>query len=100
MSAGAPVKLRTRRPLPLHPLGFAAVPVMVLYARNVKQGASIHDALAPLLLVLGVTAGALLLLTVAFGGNGRKAALLGSAIVALFFAFGPATNALGNVACN
>jgi Sulfatase len=89
------VKLSIRRPLPLHPLGFAAVPVLVLYARNVKQGASVHDALGPLFLVLAVTAGALLVLGLAFRGNGRKAALIGSALVALFFAFGPVAGALG-----
>lgn len=95
MGLGGGVKRWVRRPLPLHPLGFAAVPVLVLYARNVKQGASVRDALGPLLLVLGVTGGALLVLTVAFRGNGRKAAVLGSLAVALFFAYGPVVSVLG-----
>jgi Sulfatase len=89
------VRIPLRRPIPFHPFGLAAVPLLILYARNVREGASIHDVVGPILLVLAVTAGVTILATLAFRGNARRGALVATALVVLFFAFGPVTNALG-----
>jgi hypothetical protein len=92
------VALRLRRPVPLHPLLFAAVPVLVLYAGNVRQGVSVRDVLGPLGLIVGVTVGVFAVLWLAFRGNGWKAALVTSLLVVLFFAFGPTVGGLGHQA--
>jgi hypothetical protein len=88
------VRLRISRPVPLHPLAFAAVPLLVLYARNVREGVPVRDLLGPMGVVLGVTVAIVVALSVTLR-NVRKGALVGSLLVALFFAFGPVTDALG-----
>jgi hypothetical protein len=78
---------RWRRQLIVHPLLFAAFPILYLYAHNIQEGVSAGDLLRSLTVVLGATAvllaGAMLLLR-----DARKAGLLVSALVLLFFSYG------------
>jgi hypothetical protein len=71
----------------IHPLLFAAFPVVYLWAHNLSQGVTFHDALGP----LAVTMSAALVLTV-LGAialkDGRKAALIISILVVFFFSYG------------
>lgn len=84
-----------RRPLPLHPLLFAAVPALALWLRTLSDGVGLGDVVAPLLVTVGaaaaVTAAAALLLQ----RDVRRGALVASAAVVLVFAFGPLASALG-----
>jgi hypothetical protein len=78
-----------RRPLPLHPLLLAGLPVLILYANNLKYGVSIHDLLGPLGVVL---AGAAVVTSAAWLFLRRdllRGALAASVVVVLFFAYGP-----------
>src|SRR5688500_13021617 len=78
---------RRRRQLIVHPLLFAAFPILYLYAHNIQEGVSVGDLLRSLAVVLGATAllfgGAMLLLR-----DVRKAGLAVSALVLLFFSYG------------
>ncbi len=89
------MRLRVSRPVPLHPPAFASVPLLVLYARNVKDGVAVRDLIGPLAVVLLATVVAAAVLSLALRSV-RKGALLASLLVALFFAFGPATDAAGD----
>ena len=87
---GAPTgRSGPRRPLPLHPLLLAGLPVLILYANNLKYGVSIHDLLGPLGVVL---AGAAVVTSAAWLFLRRdllRGALAASVVVVLFFAYGP-----------
>jgi hypothetical protein len=78
----------------LHPLLFAAFPVLFLFAENAEQEVT----LAPLWLPLAVSVAgalvALLLLAAAFR-DWNRGAVLATALVILFFSFGHAWNLIG-----
>jgi len=78
---------RWRRQLIVHPLLFAAFPILYLYAHNIQEGVSVGDLLRSLAVVLGATAllfgGAMLVLR-----DTRKAGLIVSALVLLFLSYG------------
>src|SRR6266508_5730967 len=78
-----------RRPLPLHPLLFAAVPVLALWVHNLSEGVSLREVLPPLAITV-VGAG------VVMGVDGLllqrdllRGALVAGAIVFLLFSYGP-----------
>jgi hypothetical protein len=80
------------RPLPLHPLILGAYAVLYVYAANVAEVAP-EDVVAPLLVVL---AGVLIVLagvTLVFR-DARRGALVISASVAMFFAYGHIARAI------
>ena len=81
------------RPRPFHPLLFAAFPVLFLYASNVREGIPVRDVLTALGLVVG-SAIVLLVGATAALGDARRGALLTSSLVALFFGYGHAWNAV------
>lgn len=78
---------KRKRRVVLHPLLFAAFPVLYLYAHNIQEGVSLGDLLRSLAVVIGVTvvlfAIAMLLLR-----DIAKAGLVVSALVFLFFSYG------------
>jgi hypothetical protein len=75
------------RPVPYHPLLFAAFPVLALFAANVQEGVGVDDVLLPLGVVLASTVALLALAAVAFRSAGR-AAVATSAWIVLFFSYG------------
>jgi hypothetical protein len=80
----------------LHPLLFAAYPVLFLFAANLSEGVTWSDVLLPLGFVLAAAAvafGVLLLII----RNAQKAALLTSLYVLLFFSYGHVHDALKGV---
>jgi hypothetical protein len=82
--------------LPLHPFLAAAYPIAFLYAQN------LHEAIAPfeVLLPLGVSFSATLLALVVFRaltGRWESAALISTALVALFFTYGLAWQGIGSL---
>jgi hypothetical protein len=77
---------KPRRVLAIHPLLFAAFPLLALYAQNVGQ-IPFHEVLRPLgMALLGTMAVWLLFLL--FTRHVRKAALAASVVVLLFFSYG------------
>jgi hypothetical protein len=90
------MKMRIKRPLALHPFLLAAFPVFFLYAHNVRYAVSIHDAVWPLLLILGGTAAVMLIAWASFRGDAFRAALVTSGLVILFFTYGQIYLALGD----
>lgn len=86
-----------KRPLPLHTLLFATIPVLVLYASNLKEDVPLGDVLKPLALIVVITVVVCALLTLAFRGNVRRAAIVVTALVLLFFSFGEVQSALVHV---
>ena len=100
---GPPVRQREvgdrselRPPGPVHPLLFAAFPVLLLFAANVREQVPAGDVLEALALVVGSTAAVLVLLRLVLGDL-LKAALCASVWVVLFFGYGPAWNAVRQV---
>jgi hypothetical protein len=93
----APRRLRDRirswRTVPVHPLLFAAFPVLYLLAHNVEERISWGDALRPLGLVLGVAAAVFVVASAAYR-DAKKAALAVSPLALLFFSYGRASAAL------
>ena len=80
------MRLRFPRPLVLHPLLFAAVPVLYLFSQNLAL-ADISDAIRPLLFVVAIVAVLFLVATLVFR-NAQKAGLAVSILVLLFFSYG------------
>lgn len=85
-----------RPPVPVHPLLFAALPVLLLFAANAREQVPAGDVLEALALVVGSTAAVLVLLRLVLGDL-LKAALCASVWVVLFFGYGPAWNALRQI---
>jgi hypothetical protein len=77
--------LFARRPFPLHPLFFAAFPVLNLWASNIDEDVAFRDVAWPLTISVGAAAGLTLILTPLLR-SGRKAGLAATAMVFLFFA--------------
>jgi len=78
---------RRRRQFVLHPLLFAAFPVLYLYAHNIQEGVSLGGMLRSLGLVIGGTA-ILFAIGVLLLRDHRRAGLAVSALVLLFFSYG------------
>lgn len=79
--------LLARRPFPLHPLFFAAFPVLNLWASNIDEDVGFRDIVWPLIISVGAAAGLTLILTPLLR-SARKAGLAATAVVFLFFAYG------------
>lgn len=84
---------KTKKPLVVHPFLFCLFPVLFLYARNMKELPA-RQALAPGAIVLACTAAALLLLSLVLRDL-RKAGLVVSVTVLLFFSYMPLLRMLG-----
>jgi hypothetical protein len=89
------MRLRFPKPLVLHPLLFAAFPVLYLFSQNLAL-ADVSDAIRPLLFVVAI-AGALFLLATLLFRNAMKAGLAVSILVLLFFSYGYVLRATGDV---
>jgi hypothetical protein len=76
-----------RRQLVVHPLLFAAFPVVYLYAHNIQEGVSFGDLIRSLGIVVGGTAVLFAIAALALR-NPRKAGLAVSALVLVFFSYG------------
>ena len=76
-----------RRAWPLHPLLFAAYPVLFLFAANIREQLSLEPMFGPLLLATGGTVVVLLVLRLVFR-DWLRAGLATSVIVGLFFSYG------------
>ena len=92
-SLGDRLRSLGRRPLPVHPLLFAAFPVLFLYASNIAEQVPVGGVLASLSLVVGGAAVILVAATAALG-DARRGALLTSLWVALFFGYGHVWNVI------
>lgn len=91
--AGAPEEPRRRRPLPvLHPLLFAAFPILSLFSSNVSE-ATWSDVRAPLALSVAAAAVLLVLGRLALR-SWRRAGLVVSAFMVLFLTYGYAYDAV------
>jgi hypothetical protein len=77
----------TRR-LELHPFLFAAFPVLLLYAQNVRYAVTWRDVIGPMMVVLAATGLIHLAAWVALGRRWWRAALITSFLVILFFSYG------------
>jgi hypothetical protein len=76
-----------KRKLVVHPLLFAAFPVLYLYAHNIQEGVSLDDLLPSLGIVVGAAA-VLLAVAALVLRDLRKAGLIVSVLVLLFFSYG------------
>ncbi|MDP8957215.1 MAG: hypothetical protein M3N24_09720, partial [Actinomycetota bacterium] len=79
--------LFARRPFPVHPLFFAAFPVLNLWASNIDEDVAFGDIMWPLIISVGAATGLTLVLTPLLR-SARKAGLAATAVVFLFFAYG------------
>lgn len=80
------MRIRFPKPLVLHPLLFAAFPVLYLFSQNLAL-ADISDAIRPLLLLVAI-AGALFFVATLIFRNAMKAGLAISILLLLFFSYG------------
>jgi Sulfatase len=76
-----------RRGLVIHPVLFGAFPILYLYAHNIQEGVSLSDLFRSLAVVVGATVVLLALARLALRDL-RKAGLIVSALVLLFFSYG------------
>ncbi len=77
------------KPLILHPLFFAIYPLIFLFSFNLEKGESVSffNFLPFILISIGITVFLLIIFTYSLG-NGKKAGILVSIILALFFLYG------------
>lgn len=78
---------RRKRQFVVHPVLFAAFPVLYLYAHNIQEGVSLGNLLRSLMVVMGATA-ILFVIAWALVRNLWKAGLIVSILVFLFFSYG------------
>jgi sulfatase-like protein len=90
---GSRGKRARARVVVVHPVLFAAFPVIYLWARNLNNGTTFHDAALPLLVVVG-SAGALFGLAILLLRDARKAGVIVSLLVLAFFSYGYVSTAL------
>ena len=76
-----------RRPLPLHPLLFAAFPVLNLWLQNIEEDVAFGDIMWPLAISVGVAA-ALTVIFTPLLRSARKAGMAATALVFLFYLYG------------
>jgi hypothetical protein len=88
-----PGRERPKRQFVVHPLLFAAFPVLYLYAHNIREGISAGDVVRAVALVVGGTA-VLFGLAMVLIRDWRKAGLAVSALVLVFFSYGHVYDAL------
>ena len=81
--------------LPLHPFFFAAYAVLLLYSSNLADVLP-HDVIPPLVLAIGGAGAALLIATLVLR-DPRRGALVASAFVGVFFAFGYTADPLADL---
>jgi hypothetical protein len=86
------MRFRFPRPLVLHPLLFAAFPVLYLFSQNLAL-ADLSDAVRPLLFLVGIV-GAIFLLGTLIFRNAMRVGLAVSLLVVLFFSYGYMQQAL------
>jgi len=86
-----------RTPLILHPILFAAFPVLFLWAHNLDQGVDLDEVIGPLLLAMAA-AGALWGLGTWLLHDARRAGLIVSVLALMFFSFGYLDQAIGRAA--
>ncbi len=86
--------LRGLARLPLHPVLFAAYPVLFLFSQNLREQITIEPLLAPLALAVAAAIGVTLALWLAFR-NRHAGALLATAVIGLVFGYGHAWNLVG-----
>ena len=82
-----------RRIWPVHPLLFAAYPILFLFAENIAEQLSVEPMLLPLGLALAGALALLVILRLVFR-DWLRAAVATSVAVALFFSYGHVRNAL------
>jgi len=85
---------RPKRQLVLHPILFGAFPVLYLFAQNVHEGLGWSDVLAPLLVCVAAATIVMAVCWLALR-DARRAGLITSAFVVLFFSYGHVYQALG-----
>jgi hypothetical protein len=78
-----------RRPLPLHPLLFAAVPVLALWVHNLSEGVSLREVLPPLAITVVGAGVVMVVAALLLQRDLLKGALVAGAIVFLVFSYGP-----------
>lgn len=88
---------RAPRQVVIHPLLFAAFPVLYLWAHNVQESVSLSDVIRPLVLIVGVTAILFAIGWLALDRDVGRAGLALSALVLLFFSYGYVYRALEGV---
>ena len=76
----------TSRPRPFHPFLLAAFPVLALFARNADE-LELRELTLPLLVVVGSSI-ALFFVLRRFLGESRRAALMASTVIMVFFTYG------------
>ena len=84
------------RHLIIHPILFAAFPIVFLWAHNVDEGLDFGDVVGPLLLFVAVAGGLWALLTRVLRDS-RRAGLVVSVLALMFFSFGYVARAAGHV---
>jgi Sulfatase len=89
------MRFRLPKPLVLHPLLFAAFPVLYLFSQN-RALADLSDGVRPLLFVVAIVAVLFLAATLIFR-NTMRAGLVVSVLVVLFFAYGYVLRGLESV---
>jgi hypothetical protein len=89
-------RLRGAGRLVLYPLLAAAYPIVAIYALNLREMIPLHQIWPPLALTLVVSGAVLVMLRLAFG-DWHRAGLMTSVLVALFFVYGPAWEAVRDV---
>ena len=85
-----------KQPFPIHPLLFAAYPVLSLLGHNIQE-VSLRAGLRPLLMILGGAAGVWLLLSLALKSF-QKAGVISSWLLLLFYTYGYVYRAAGAAA--
>ena len=88
---------RAQRQVVIHPLLFAAFPVLYLWAHNVQEGVAFSDVLRPLVLIVAVTAILFAIGWLALDRDVGRAGLALSVLVLLFFSYGYVYRALEGV---
>lgn len=83
-----------RRPVPLHPVLLATIPVLALWAHNATEGIELREVIRPLAVIIGGTLAVILLATLLIRRDIRKGALAASIVVFLVFSYGPLTSAM------
>ncbi len=89
--------VRAPRHVVIHPLLFAAFPVLYLWAHNVQEGVSFGDVIWPLVLTLGLTTILFAVGWLALHRDVARAGLALSVLVLLFFSYGYVYRALEGV---
>jgi hypothetical protein len=85
----------TKRPRPLHPFLFAAVPVLALWVQNLSEGVSLRDVAKPLLVTVAAAGVVMLIAGLLLRGNFRKGGLVAAAVIFLVFSYGPLSSLVG-----